>query len=60
MGKVVAAAGGAVDPDALARAQRPGMADLAVYHDVVAEVRAELLARVDGAVAAGVGTRRTW
>ncbi|MFI5932471.1 dihydropteroate synthase [Actinoplanes sp. NPDC051494] len=30
------------------------MADLAVYHDVVAEVRAELLQRVDDAVAGGV------
>jgi dihydropteroate synthase len=31
------------------------MDELAVYDDVVAEVRAELLARVDAAVAAGIG-----
>lgn len=34
------------------------MADLAVYRDVVAEVRDELLARVDAAVAAGVDPSR--
>ena len=34
------------------------MADLATYHDVVVEVRDELLARVDAAVAAGVSPDR--
>ena len=43
-----------VDPDALARAQRARCSDLAHYDDVVKDVRAELLARVEAAVDAGV------
>jgi dihydropteroate synthase len=60
--------GGLADPamaPVMARARAPwilthwrvpsaGMAELARYHDVVAEVRAELVARVDAAVLAGV------
>lgn len=53
MGKLVAAAG---VPWILMhwRGHSERMADLAVYTDVVAEVRAELLARVDAALAVGV------
>jgi len=53
MAKVVAAAG---VPWILMhwRGHSDRMADLAVYSDVVAEVRDELLARVDAAVSAGV------
>ncbi|MDQ2708341.1 MAG: dihydropteroate synthase [Actinomycetota bacterium] len=53
MGKVVATAG---VPWILMhwRGHSDRMAELAVYTDVVGEVRTELLARVDGAVAAGV------
>jgi dihydropteroate synthase len=57
MGKVVAAAG---VPWILMhwRGHSDRMAELARYTDVVAEVRAELLARVDAAVAAGVDPAR--
>ncbi|GAA5169989.1 dihydropteroate synthase [Pseudonocardia eucalypti] len=57
MAKVVAAAG---VPWILMhwRGHSDRMADLAVYRDVVAEVRDELLARVDAAVAAGVDPSR--
>jgi dihydropteroate synthase len=57
MGKLVAVAG---VPWILMhwRGHSDRMADLAVYTDVVAEVRAELLARVDAALAAGVDASR--
>jgi len=40
------------------RGHSKSMADLASYADVVADVRAELLARVDAAVSAGVSTEQ--
>ena len=43
-----------VDPDALARAQRDACSSCAHYDDVVRDVRDELRARVDAAVAGGV------
>ena len=49
---------GAVDPHALARATATGCSELAGYDDVVGEVRAELVARVDAAVLAGVDPDR--
>lgn len=57
MGRVVAAAG---CPWVLMhwRGHSRRMGDLAVYTDVVKEVRAELLERVDAAVAAGVAPER--
>lgn len=57
MGKLVAVAG---VPWILMhwRGHSDRMADLAVYTDVVAEVRTELLARVDAALAAGVDPSR--
>ena len=58
MARVVAQARRAVDPHALARSQRPAWARLATYDDVVGEVRAELVARVDAAVLAGVDPGR--
>ncbi len=54
MAPVVADAEGAVGADALALGRAPTSARGAAVRDVVAEVRAELLAAVDAAVAAGV------
>ena len=54
MARVVADAGRAVDPHALARALDRTWTRWPRYDDVVADVRDELSARVDAALAAGV------